>query len=334
MKKIAFLLLLSVLGFMACQSDPERKLVVYSGRAQGTSFQIKFYSAADSVKIMSGIDSIFQLIDYTASIYDSNTIISKVNADLPTELNEHFVTIFNKSQEVSKATDGFFDITVAPLVKAWGFWRKKGMDLSPKQIDSLKAYVDYRKVSISGGKLLKINPGMMIDFNAIAQGYTDDVIADYLTSKGCKDFLIEIGGEVLAKGLKNGKDKWVVGIEKPAADANSEQVLQERIAFTDKALATSGSTRKYIIKDGLKYSHTIDPKTGYPTHQSLLCVTVMAAECAMADAYATAFMVMGKEKSKAILAKHPEMDAYFISADSAGGFVVDYTKGFESLIVK
>jgi thiamine biosynthesis lipoprotein len=312
----------------------QKKLVVYRGNAQGTTFQIKFYSGADSLQIINGIDSIFNLIDYNASIYDTNTIISKVNANVPTELNEHFVMIFNKAIEVSKATDGYFDITIAPLVKAWGFWRKKGMDLTPKQVDSLKAFVDYKKVNISNGKLIKAKPEMMIDYNAIAQGYTDDVIGDYLLSKGNKDFLIEIGGEVLAKGLKNGKEKWIIGIEKPADNESSDQVLQEKIAITDKAMATSGNYRKFIIKDGIKYSHTIDPKTGYPAHHSLLSVTVIAPNCMTADAYATAFAVMGLEKSKIFLKTHPEMDAYFISADSSGKFQTEYTKGFSDLIVK
>lgn len=318
----------------SCTNTEEKKMIVYRGLAQGTTFQIKFYSGADSAKIKNGVDSIFRLIDHTSSLYDSTSIISMVNDNQNIELNEHFIKIFNKSMEVSRATDGYFDITIAPLVKAWGFWRKKGMDLTSEQIDSLKVYVDFRKLSISGGKLIRAKPGIMVDFNAIAQGYTDDVIGDYLVSKGCHDFLIEIGGEVLAKGLKNGKDKWIVGIEKPSANESSEQQLQEKIAITDKAMATSGNYRKYIIKDGVKYSHTIDPKTGYPSHQSLLCVTVIANDCTSADAYATAFMVMGKEKARVFLSRHPEMDAYFISADSSGNFQVDFTKGFSNLIVK
>jgi FAD:protein FMN transferase len=334
MKKHVLFIILSVFFYFSCQRSADLKLVAYRGLAQGTTFQIKFYSGSDSSQIKNDIDSIFRLIDYTASIYDSNSIISKVNDNREVELNEHFITIFNKSQEVSKATDGYFDITIAPLVKAWGFWRKKGIDLSQKQVDSLKSYVDYKKVSISGGKLIKTKPEMMVDYNAIAQGYTDDVVADYLISKGCKDFLIEIGGEVLAKGVKNGKEKWVVGIEKPAANASADQVLQEKVALTDKAMATSGNYRKFIIKDGVKYSHTIDPKTGYPAHHSLLSVTVLANDCTTADAYATAFSVMGLEKAKAFLSTHPEMDAYFIYSDSLGNYQSEYTKGFSDLILK
>jgi FAD:protein FMN transferase len=334
MKKHVFFIILSAFFYYSCQRSADLKLVTYRGLAQGTTFQIKFYSDSDSSQIKNGIDSIFRLIDYTASIYDSNSIISKVNDNRDVELNEHFITIFNRSQEVSKATDGYFDITIAPLVKAWGFWRKKGIDLTQKQVDSLKSYVDYQKVSISGGTLIKAKPEMMIDYNAIAQGYTDDVVADYLISKGCKDFLIEIGGEVLAKGLKNGKEKWLVGIEKPAANASADQILQEKVALTDKAMATSGNYRKFIIKDGIKYSHTIDPHTGYPAHHSLLSVTVLANDCATADAYATAFSVMGLEKAKAFLSIHPEMDAYFICSDSSGNFKTEFTKGFSSLIVK
>ena len=331
--KPRLLLFLSVLILSSCQPPQKHKEVVYSGRAQGTTFQIKFYCGADSNQLKSGFDSIFALIDHTASTYDSNSIISKVNNNLDPELNEPFTVVFNKSQEVSKATDGYFDITVGPLVTAWGFWRKKGMELNQQKIDSLKALVGYEKVSIVSNKLIKTLREITIDFNAIAQGYTNDVVANYLISKGCRDFLIEIGGEVRAMGSKRGK-KWIVGIEKPAANEYSQQTIQEKVELTDRSMATSGNYRKYLIKDGIKYSHTIDPKTGYPVHHSLLSVSVLADDCITADAYATAFAVMGIEKAKQFLARHPEMDAYFIVADSTGKYRTEFTKGFSSIIVK
>lgn len=329
-----FIISISLILFASCNRKAERRLVVYRGDAQGTTFQIKFYSNADSTQIKNGIDSIFCLIDYTASLYDSNSIISKVNNNLDIELNEHFIKIFNLSQFVSKETDGYFDVTVAPLVKAWGFWSKKDNDITQPHIDSLKSLVGCKKVSILKNRLQKELPDMLIDFNAIAQGYTNDVIAEYLMSRGYDDFLIEIGGEVRANGLKGNKEKWIVGIERPADNNLSEQVLLEKIKLNNKSIATSGNYRKYIIKDGKKLSHIINPITGYPANHSLLSVTVLADNCALADAFATAFMAMGIEKSKEILAKNPQLDAYFIYADSSGNIKIEFSKGFDAIIVK
>jgi thiamine biosynthesis lipoprotein len=238
------------------------------------------------------------------------------------------------SQQVSENSDGYFDITVGPLVRSWGFFKKKGLDLTKKQVDSLLQYVGCHKIQIQNNELVKESPLVIVDLNAIAQGYTDDLVANLFIQKGIKNYLIEIGGEVRASGTKENNVLWMVGIEKPAADENADQVIQDKVQLKDLSLATSGNYRKYFIKDGVKYSHTIDPKTGYPVHHSLLSVTVVANTCALADAYATAFMVMGLDKAKATLAKHPEMHGYFIYSDSLGKYKTEYTQGFESLLAK
>jgi len=322
MKKIILLLLVSCLFFGACNIHIEKKIITYKGAIQGSFFQIKFYTGEDSLLIKNAIDSIFKDIDHTASLYDSNSIISLVNNNRETELNEHFVKLFNRSQEVSQATGGCFDITVGPLVKAWGFWKKKGLDLKPKQLDSLLEFVGYNKVRLvntgKGSRILKEHSETMLDFNAIAQGYTADVVADYFNNKKITDYLIEIGGEVRASGTKEGNINWIVGIEKPAENSEAEQVIQEKVELKNKSMATSGNYRKYFIKDGIKYSHTIDPATGYPVHHSLLSVTVLADDCSTADAYATAFMVMGLDKAKKFLKTHSDLEAYFIYSDSTG----------------
>ncbi|HOV11133.1 MAG TPA: FAD:protein FMN transferase [Bacteroidales bacterium] len=322
-------LFLSILLIMAAScSDPKKtNLVTYKGTVQGSYFLIKFYAGADSNAIKSSIDSLFVIIDQTASVFDSNSIISKVNDNRETELNDHFIKLFNKSQEIAATTSGCFDITVGPLVKAWGFWKKKGMDMDKKQIDSLLSCVGYHKIRLvntaKGSSLLKEKPCIMLDFNAIAQGYTADVIAEYFSKKGFSNYLIEIGGEVRASGTKEGNVNWMVGIEKPADNSNAEQVVYDKVELVNKSLATSGNSRKFFIKDGIKYSHTIDPATGYPVRHSLLSVTVLAGDCSSADAYATAFMVMGLEKAKEFLKTHTGLEAYFIYSDSTGN-LMDY----------
>jgi len=316
----------------SCNPAHKKHLVTYKGTVQGSYFQIKYYAGLDSNIIKNGIDSLFTIIDHTASVFDSNSIISKVNNNMEIRLNDHFMELFNRSQDVSAATGGCFDITVGPLVKAWGFWKKKGLDLNQKQVDSILAFVGYHKVRLvntdKGRKLLKEHPETMLDFNAIAQGYTVDVVADYFKGKALNDYLIEIGGEVRASGIKEGSANWVVGIEKPAGNSDAAQVIQEKVELKNKSLATSGSSRKYFIKDGIKYSHTIDPSTGYPVQHSLLSVTVMADDCTAADAYATAFMVMGMEKARDFLKLHPGMEAYFIYSDSAGNLLHYKTANF------
>ena len=332
MRKVAILLVLPII-IISC-SKINKKLVVYTGYTQGSTFVIKFYSDKDSTKVKKGIDSLLYDINYTASIFDTNSIISKVNNNREYILNEHFVKLFNKAEEISKATNGCFDITVGQLVNAWGFGFKKGLIPSKALIDSLKNFIGYEKVKIVSGKVVKEFDQTKIDFNAIAQGYTVDVISEFLISNSCNDFIVEIGGEVRAKGLKENNEKWIVGIEKPAIKADDGQEIQEKIGISDKSVSTSGSTRKFYIKNGVKYSHTIDPKTGNPVTHSLLSVTVIANDCSSADAYATAFMVMGLEKSKEFLLKNKELDAYFIYADSTGKNQFYHSHGFEKFLIK
>jgi FAD:protein FMN transferase len=305
-----------------------KKLVAYDGFTQGTTFSVKFYASADSTGIKQGIDSILSAINHTASVYDTNSIISKVNANREVGLDPDFIRIFNKSQEISKATGGCFDITVGELVRAWGFGLKNKTELSQSDVDSLLRYTGYRNLSLKDNKLNKKFPQTKLDFNAIAQGYTVDMVADYLLKNTDSGFLVEIGGEVRANGRKRNSDDWVIGIEKPALSETDEQSIQEKITLFNKSVSTSGNYRKFFIKDGIRYSHTIDPQTGYPVHHSLLSVSVIAEDCTTADAYATAFMVMGVEKAKDFLARHPGLQAYFIYSDRAGKNQVFYTGKF------
>ncbi len=312
----------------ACSTKEEKKLITYIGFTQGSTFSIKFYAASDSTKIKQGIDSILAAVNHTASIYDTNSVISKVNNNQNIDLDPDFVRIFNKSQEISRLTDGCFDITVGELVRKWGFGFKNKVDLDQNTIDSLLKYVGYSNVYIKNNRIVKKYPEIKLDFNAIAQGYTVDIVAEYLLKNSCTDFLIEIGGEVRANGKKKNNDNWVVGIEKPAVNENDERTIQEKVTLLNKSISTSGNYRKFFIKDGIKYSHTIDPNNGYPVHHSLLSVSVIANDCSTADAYATAFMVMGVDKAKDFLTKHPDVEAYFIYSDTSGTNQVYFTNKF------
>lgn len=309
-----------LLLFSSCQPAEKHQRFLITGEAQGTSYKIIYY-ATDMVFTQSQADSLLDAFDMIASSWEENSIISRINRnDSTVEADADFINIFKLSQRISEATDGAFDITVGPLVNAWGFGFRNKTEMDAHVVDSLLPLVGYKAVKLAGNKIVKDNPAIQIDYNAIAQGYSVDWVAGFLMNKGIKNFLVEIGGEVLAHGSKPGAAQWVVGIEKPAANADAPQILEATVALTNRALATSGNYRKFYEKDGIRFSHTIDPATGYPVQHSLLSATVIADSAAIADGYATAFMVMGLEKSRAFLNAHPEMEGYFIYSDDDGNF--------------
>jgi len=322
-KELIFIFLL--ISLCSCKNE----INIYEGYTQGTTFSIKYYSNHNSAGFINGgIDSILYQINRTASTYDSTSIISKINRNKDVELNADFIKIFNRSTEVSDSTNGCFDITVGELVKQWGFGFKTNKMPKKQGVDSLLRFVGYKNLSINGNRLIKKFPETHIDFNAIAQGYTVDLVAEYLIKNHCNDFIVEIGGEVRANGFKENRKPWIVGIERPAENDSSERAIQLKIVLKNQSISTSGNYRKYFIKDGIKYSHTIDPSTGYPVHHSLLSVSIIANDCTTADAYCTAFMVMGIDKAKEFLKTHPRIEAYFIYSNSLKGNQVYYTENF------
>jgi FAD:protein FMN transferase len=323
--------LLLLLLLYSCQ-DKKGAYVILDGEAQGTTYHIS-YESADSVIYQEEIDSIFDSFNKTASLYDSTSMICKVNRNEPVSLNSDFIQLLNLSNEVSEKSGGAFDITVGPLVNAWGFGLQRRDSITPHFIDSIRQFTGYRKIKLNGQRLEKEDPRIKIDFNAIAQGYAVDLAARFLESKGTTNYLIELGGEVLGKGKNSKGLAWKVGIDKPEENSNEfNRQVEAIINISDLAIATSGSYRKFYIKDGIKYSHTIDPVTGFPVSHNLMSVSVTAGDCATADAWATAFMVLGLEKSREMIKSHPEMDAYFIWADKTGAFHSEMTKGMEKLI--
>lgn len=324
------LVLIFVLG--ACQPKKSEYFRI-AGFAQGTTYSITYENSVNE-DLSAAIDSILKAFDRSLSIYDSTSIISRVNKnDRDVDLDDWFIDVYNKSAEVSAVSDGAFDITVGPVVKAWGFADGPVAKHDSAHIDSLLQFVGMDKIKLEGRKMIKKFPSVKIDVNAIAQGYSVDVVSRFFDEKGIKNYLVEIGGEVRAKGT-NAKDRfWHIGIDKPA-DGNMDpgKELQAIIEIENKSLATSGNYRKFFVEDGVKYSHTIDPKTGFPARNTLLSATVVCDDCMTADAYATAFMVLGVEKSQELLKKLQGIEVYFVYSNSTGGYEVFFSEGMKKMI--
>ena len=257
----------------------------------------------------------------------------KVNRNEEVTLDSIFIDNFRIAQKAARLSDGYFDPTISPIVAAWGFSYKSGDSITPQLIDSLKQLVNYQKIRIENGKVVKENPNMKLDFNAIAQGYTSDLIASFLESRGIKNYLVDTGGEIMARGSKPNGQPWIVGIEKPAKNWDSEQVVQTRITLRDKGLVTSGSTRKYVERNGRRYSHCIDPKTGYPVEHNVLSATVMAENSVWADALASICMVMGMEKSLPLIESMDGVEVYYIFVNDQNELETFATEGFQKLII-
>lgn len=327
MQKYNMLVLLVVLTAMVSCRKPLQK-IAFQGEAQGTYYTITYFDAAGR-NLQPQIDSLLVAFDESLSLWVPHSIISHINnGDTLARADSLFSRVFRRSMEISALTGGAFDVTVGPLVKAWGFSFKGKMVLDSLKIDSLRQMVNYQAVSLAGGRVVFALPGMQIDFNAIAQGYSVDVIGDFLTSAGIENFLIDVGGEVLARGTKPGKKPWVVGIERPADSADAtERKVETTLDVTNMAVATSGSYRKFYVVDDVRYSHTIDPATGYPVRHNTLSVTVVATDAMTADAMATAFQVMGSEKALAFIRQHPVCEAWFIDAAPDGSFINKWSDG-------
>ena len=315
-------------AFVSCARAPQK--VVVNGTAQGSFYEITYYDN-DARDFQHQFDSIFALIDASVSLWNENSVISKVNRNEEVELDKVFVDNFNIAQEYAALSGGAFDPTVAPLVSMWGFSYKNDIEPTTENIDSLKQLVDYRKVRIEDGKVVKGDERMKLDFNAIAQGYTTDLIAEFLHQQGIDIYLVNVGGEILAHGAKPDGSSWIVGIEKPAENWDSEPVVQERVPLGDMGLVTSGSYRKYVERGGKRYSHTIDPVTGCPVEHRLISATVMAETSVKADALASICMVMGLEKSLELINSLDGVEAFYIYADENGELTTFATEGFKTL---
>lgn len=298
----------------------------------GTVYKITYQSDTD---LHQEIKAALQEVDNSLSPYNPNSIITHINQNEDTTLNTFFTDVFTLSQKVSEETEGAFDITVAPLVNAWGFGFKHALNMNQAKIDSLRQFVDYKKVKLENGRIIKEDKRTMLDCSSIAKGYGVDVIGNLLKRKGIQNYMVDIGGEVVLSGKNPRMKQWRIGINKPIDDSLSiNQELQTILEISDAGMATSGNYRKFYYKDGKKFAHTIDPRLGYPVQHNILSATVIAKDCTTADAYATAFMVMGLEKAKAFCQTHPELNAYFICSGEENGYTIYYTPGMERFIVK
>ncbi|GAB4489336.1 MAG: FAD:protein FMN transferase [Saprospiraceae bacterium] len=318
-----------LLTLLASCGKQEPAYLTLTGKAQGTTFNIT-YQDSQQRDFSRPVDSLFRMIDKSMSLWDSTSLISRINRNEPNvQVDEHFAKVFQKAKEVSEITGGAFDVTVGPLVKAWGFSVKKGLPPPDSaKVDSLRQLIGFQKIRLENGVLQKADPRMEIDFNAIAQGYTVDLISDFLEKNGVKNYLVEIGGEVRTLGVNDRNEIWKIGIDKPVEnEKEGSRPLQTTVALGGKSLATSGSYRKFVVRDGKKFSHAIDPKTGYPITHNLLSVSVIAKDCASADAYATAFLVMGMGKALD-LAEQLGLEIYCIYSDEKGELQVRSTPGF------
>lgn len=308
-----FIFFLPVLLLLTSCDKPQK--VNYAGVTQGSYFSITYFDE-DGRSFENEIDSIFEAVDNSVSLWNENSIIRKVNRNEDVVVNQIFKDNFEWSRKASEFSGGAFDATIGPLVSAWGFHYKKELKMTPEMVDSIRQLVDYRKIEIVNDKVVKANPNMTLDFNAVAQGYTADLVGKLLEANGIYNYLVDVGGEIMARGTKPNGEEWVIGIERPAENFDSERSVQIRLNLKDKGIVTSGNYRKYIEKDGVRYSHSIDPKSGYPAPQNLLSATVIAENATWADCLASVCMLVGKEKAIELLEKEKDVEAYFIYVEN------------------
>lgn len=319
----------------SCNSGPAEKMV--QGEALGTTYHIKYYSPKD-VRLEKALDSIFERVNQSMSTYRETSDISRLNrGDSLVKVDSLFQNVFKLSAEVYEKSGGYFDPTVGNLVNFYGFGPEKGVkEIDSAKVDSLKQYVGLNKIQItSEGRVIKDSPEVYVDFNAIAKGYTIDLIGHYLDSKGVNDYLIELGGELLAKGQNLDKNNsWMVGIDDPGQSSEA-RTLTAALKLQNRAMATSGNYRKNRVdpETGKMYVHTVNPLTGYAEKSDVLSASVLAENCALADAYATTFMAMGLERSKELLSQLKGVDAYLIYAKENGELGEYTTPGFREVLV-
>ncbi|HLP74379.1 MAG TPA: FAD:protein FMN transferase [Bacteroidales bacterium] len=320
-KVSGYIPVLALSFLLSCTKLPPR-IESFNGFAQGTTYSVVYDDNRkfEPSELREQVEKILRDFDMSLSLYKDSSILCRVNRNEDVKVDTYFTESFKKSLDIYRMTGGAFDITVGPLVRAWGFGPDEHRNFTERKRDSLLRLVGMDKISLRDGKVVKADTGIKLDFNAIAQGYSVDVVCDYLKSRGLKNYLVEIGGEVRAVG-KKGDEKWRIGIDRPEENNFTPgEDLEAIISISDESLATSGNYRKFYVENGIKYSHTINPKTGYPAKNNLLSATILASDCGTADGIATACMVMGKENAVNFINEHPEFRAFFVYSDEKGNF--------------
>lgn len=303
------------------------------GAAEGTSYNIVF-ETENGYGIQDEVEALISEFEGSLSVYNPNSIISKVNRNESVMLDDYFKTVFNRAKEISDQTGGLFDMSAEPLFREWGFSFKQNTVMNEDKVSQLLESIGMDKVYLDKDRLMKLHPDVKLNANAIAKGYSADIIADLLDAKDIENYLIEVGGEIRTKGISPRNMAWTIGVDRPL-DTNliPGQDVQVMLSLSNKALATSGNYRQFYLQDGKKISHTINPKTGYPVDHSLLSVTVIADDAMSADAYATAFLVAGIDGALDILEVIDDVEVLFI-CDEDGEFKVHYTAGLEQYILQ
>ena len=332
-----------ILLFYVAEQGKKEKFLGLHGQTMGTFYNIKIRTDKNinQSELKQKIEQELAKINQQMSVFIKDSEINKINALPPQNkisLSTEMGIVLRSAQKIYNQTQGAFDPTVEPLIELWGFGKERNKPIpSNEEIRQAlsKVGLKYIKINTNGTELIKQKQDLSLNLSAIAKGYGTDVVARLLEKKGIQNYMVEIGGEIAVKGISPSKKRWRIGVNKPTDDStNTNNEIQTILNISDIAMATSGNYRNFYYKDGKKYAHTIDPKTGYPVQHSILSSTVLAKDCATADAYATAFMVLGLEKAKLILDKHPEIQAYFIYADENGKNQTYFTPKLEQMIQK
>jgi len=330
---LPLLLIITLLIVWKINEEGDSKMVALNGATMGTGYQVK-YLDPEGLIYQTEIDSILEDLNQSLSTYLTESEISRFNRELKVEFAyDYFPTVLEQSRQIFQKTNGAFNPAVMPLVNAWGFGPEGRQSPDSAEVDSLLSLVDFEDIQFDSLAVWKTKEGVQLDFSAIAKGYGVDVIANFLTGKGLENYLVEIGGELICRGNNDKGELWRIGINTPIefAPADSRVVT---VKLQNRALATSGNYRNYYVKDGQKYAHTIDPKTGFPVQHSLLSASVFSNDCITADAYATAFMVMGLEDSKDLIARSPDLEAIFVYEDKEGNMSTFISPGLEGFILQ
>jgi len=320
-------LLFIILGCISCNSTSKKHVI--QGKAQGTTFTLIYFAEQNVQNLDQEIFSILEAIDNGLSTYKADSYISKWNRGESVDtLNTYFKEMYLLSKEIYTQTNGFFDPTVQPLSQYYGFEKKE--NVLPVDIDSILNFVGFNKLNLQGQSIQRSHPNVQLNYNAIAQGYTVDVIVDYLYTQNINNFIFELGGEVFCSGLKPENKKWVIGVDRPQEDRDG--TFQNELSITNLAVTTSGNYRKWKLDpdNGKKYTHTINPHTGESAPSDLLSVTVIDKSCAKADALSTAILSMKYQKSKLFLEN--EKTPVMLILEKEGDIIVEYVNGFEKYI--
>jgi thiamine biosynthesis lipoprotein len=329
-KNYLFSFLLTIVNSALSFSQLESASI--EGPTQGTSYHITYLDTKHR-NLQPEIEKLLIDFDFSVSTYNPYSIITRVNQnDKDVKLDNYFKTCFKKAKEVWKNTNGAFDPTVLPLTNIWGFGPGKKTEIEKSKIDSILEFVGFNLIELKRNKIIKKDSRVALDFNAFAQGYSVDVVSKFLNKKGIKSYIVEIGGEVFAKGTNLNGKIWTVNLEEPK---DNKEAINNTIAIArlnNSAISTSGNNRRYFIENGIKYAHHLDPKTGYPAKNNLLSVSLFGNDCITTDSNATGILVMGLEKAKLFLQNHSELEAIIIYSDEKGNYQYYKTNGIKNIL--